>query len=362
MRQIHHSLVCLPRVPPLLIEFHSQTTTLHSICIAQDEAPCVGDFCGPRPLAAAQGSISDRSGIIGSPPFYLGVHARLQGHLRRHVFQQILVHRRTGHVPIARDKPDGKRNVPVPRVGAQRRSYHSQRVRGDDSQGLCRSRALPYLHPAVDEEVHAAAHCQSLRGLVEYESIAIVRAAVSIAAQTHLPSSSKSFGGVHDSPHHPRYAITLVFTLDVPSVIGISTHPTRPRGPHCQNRVGLVIARSRQGRGHSYRSCKIQDVRFRFARRVVTHPYCNSRYSPRIVVLMTIPTIVYSPPSPLSQVAHQIFKDLSIPYPARALGVDDMECRWRRTLFCFISHWASLHTHVVSIAAYKPFFVGICTS
>ena len=351
MRAFYHAPLCVPGVPPFLVQLDSQATPFHSVRPAQDQAPCFSDIRRSRPFAASEGSFSDRSGIFGSPVICIGLYARLQGHLRRHLLQQILVHRRSRDVPTSGDQPDGKGDVPVPRVGAQRRSRHAQGIRGHDSQGLCRSRSIPYIYSTIDEEVDAATHRQPLRSPVACESVAVVRAAVSFATQTGTPSP-KSHRGVYDTPYHPRYAITLVFT-DILSVVGVSTHPTRHRGPHRQDRVGVVVARSRESRGHSHRSIKIKDVCLRFALRVVMQPYCSLLYSPRTVVLKTT-LIVYSPPwyprSLTDYLRTYLYPTLIVPWGGRhgvPLATD---------LLCFISHWASSHIHVVSIAAYKLFF------
>lgn len=46
--------------------------------------------------------------------------ARLQGHLRRHLQQQIMGRRRIGHVHAPQDQPDGTRDAWIPWVGLQR--------------------------------------------------------------------------------------------------------------------------------------------------------------------------------------------------------------------------------------------------
>jgi hypothetical protein len=75
------------------------------------------------------------------------------------------------------------------------------------------SRFLPYIHPTINEEVDAATHCQPLCS-IEYESVAVVQAAV--------------------SPLHGIYD-----TLPPDRVV-----------------IAVVIARSCDSRGHSYRSIK----------------------------------------------------------------------------------------------------------
>lgn len=329
MRTFHHTPVCLPRVSPILIQLDGQITSFHSVCAPQDETPLVCHLCRTSPAPATQSAFSDGSGVVGSPSFHISVHARLKGHLRRHLLQQVVVHRRSGHVPVAGDQPDGAGDVSVPRVGTKRRSQHAPGIRGDDTQGFRRCRSLPYLHPPIDKEVDAATHRQPLRGTISDKSVTFIWTTVSVATQVSIPSP-QPFHSVHHSPHHPRYAVRVIYTIDIPSVVGVATHPTRNRRLHRQDRVGVVVARSRKGGCYNCRSLKKQDVRCCFSFCVVIQPYCSSLYSPRTVVLKTIPTIVYSPPTQLSPVARRIFKDLSIPYPGHALGWATWS-RWRRT-------------------------------
>ena len=112
MRAFYHAPLCVPRVLPFLVQLDSQTTPFHSVRFAQDEAPSLSRLCHSHPLTAAQ--------IFGSLAVCIGLHARLQGHLRRHLLQQIVVHRRSRDVPALGDQPDGKGDMSVPRVGAQR--------------------------------------------------------------------------------------------------------------------------------------------------------------------------------------------------------------------------------------------------
>ena len=357
MCTVYHTSLCLPRVSPIIFELDSQATPLHSLCVAQDQTPLVRHVRRTRAPAEAKGAFSDCSGILGSSSVHLRLHACVQGHLRRHLLQQVLVHRRAGNVPTTRDQPDGERDVPVPRVGAQRRSRHVTGVRRDDPQGFRRSRALSYVYPPVDQEDDALTHCQSLRSAVKYKSVAVVWAAISIATQICIPPSPKSCR-LHYSPHYPRHTLFFVLSLDVPSVVSLPTHPSRRRGLYCQDRIGVVVARSPKGRSHSGRSLQNQDVRIRFAGCVVIQFYCSSRYSPRPVVLKTMP-IVYSPPTQLQlvQVAYHIFKDIYIPSLDDALGW----ATWRAVgdglrLLHLASLGSSLHFHVVSIVAAYNFF------
>ena len=53
-----------------------------------DQAPFIRHVRLPRTLAEAKGTFSDRSGILGSPSVHLHLHARIKGHMRRHLLQQ----------------------------------------------------------------------------------------------------------------------------------------------------------------------------------------------------------------------------------------------------------------------------------
>ena len=356
MWQVHHPSFCLPRVPPVIVQFDDQTTTFHSLCTPQDQAPSLSHVRRTRPLAATEGAIPDCSGIVRSPPLYIGLHARIQGHLRRHVLQQIVVYRCPRHVPVAGDQPDGAGDVPVPRVGAKRRPRHSPRVRRNDPKRLRWLGSLPYVYPPLDKEVDAATHCKSFCGVVNGNfALTVLWTTVSISPKARYPRSPQPFGGLYDSPYDPRHSLTVLFPFDVTSVVSLSFHSFGDRRSYRQNRLCFVVPGSLKSRGYCYRSFKNKDVCLCLARSLVIVSYCSSYYSLRTIVLKTI-LIVYSPALLLFQVAHRIFKDLSIPCPLSSLAVGDMEYRWRRTL-CFISHWAILlHTHVVSIAAYNFFF------
>jgi len=57
--------------------------------------------------------------VIGPSSLRIRVHVGQQGHLRRDLFEQIVVDRRPGDVPTQGDKSDGERDVPVSRVGIE---------------------------------------------------------------------------------------------------------------------------------------------------------------------------------------------------------------------------------------------------
>jgi hypothetical protein len=82
MRVFHHGPLCMPIVPPFLVQLDGPITAFHSACLAQDQASLLGDLCCPCPFSVPQGSFSDRSGIFGTFLVCIGLHPRLQGHLR----------------------------------------------------------------------------------------------------------------------------------------------------------------------------------------------------------------------------------------------------------------------------------------
>ena len=95
MRALYHPSLCLSGV-----SFVVSKLSFHSVCVAQDKAPLVRNVRGSRSATATQGMISDCSGIVGSSAVHLGLHARVEGHMRRYILEQVVVHRHAGYVPL----------------------------------------------------------------------------------------------------------------------------------------------------------------------------------------------------------------------------------------------------------------------
>ena len=95
---------------------------------------------------------------------------------------------------------------------------------------------LPYIHPAIDEEVDATTHCQSLHS----RQIWICHCRTGSGIFCH----PNQYSPLPKTPPwyiwHPWYSITIIFP-DIPSIIGISVHPTWNQGLHCQDHVSIVI-------------------------------------------------------------------------------------------------------------------------
>jgi hypothetical protein len=68
-------------------------------------------------LAEAEDPAHCRSRFFQTPPLHIRLYNRFQGHLRQHLLQQVLVHRRAVHVHPSGDQPDGTRDVFTPQNG-----------------------------------------------------------------------------------------------------------------------------------------------------------------------------------------------------------------------------------------------------
>jgi len=86
-RFFSHLFACpdVPQAPPPSAPFH---------CVrAPSYAPShVRHLCRVVPPTTPEGSLLRRKGLVWSPPFHLRVYDRLQDYLRRHLFQQVVVH------------------------------------------------------------------------------------------------------------------------------------------------------------------------------------------------------------------------------------------------------------------------------
>jgi hypothetical protein len=52
-------------------------------------------------------------------PSRLFIHAGVQGHLRRHILKQVVVHCRSGYVPTMQDQSNGEGGVPISGVDVE---------------------------------------------------------------------------------------------------------------------------------------------------------------------------------------------------------------------------------------------------
>ena len=65
-------------------------------------------------------------------------------------------------------------------------------------------------HPSINKEDNAPTHCQSLLSTIKYKFI---------TTQTHISHSSKPYYHLHDFSHYPRHVLTLILSLNIPSII-----------------------------------------------------------------------------------------------------------------------------------------------
>ena len=76
-------------------------------------------------LARLKSPVPCRAGLVGAATIYFGVHDRVEGDLRRHLLEQVLVDRRLGYVRPVGDQPDRAQDVLVPGVTAQHRAQRA---------------------------------------------------------------------------------------------------------------------------------------------------------------------------------------------------------------------------------------------
>ena len=114
---------------PLILGLKYQTPAFHRLCSALDETTLIHDLCIAGLTATTEGSRPYGLRFLGPSTVYICFHDRIKGHLRRHLFEQVVEHSRAGDVSAARDQSDGARDVSIPRLGAQRRTVDVERVR-----------------------------------------------------------------------------------------------------------------------------------------------------------------------------------------------------------------------------------------
>ena len=216
-------LFACPRYPP---SSSNSTVKLlhHSACLAQDQAPLLVYLCRPCPFSAPQGSVSDRSGIFETSLVCIGLHARLQGH--RFISDGTYSNKLWS--TVAQGMFQLREINQMEREMCQYleyRSRHAQGVRRHNPQGLCRSRSHP-TRTATDEEADAATTANPFAAPPYTSPSPSYRQRYPSPPKPLLPSQ-KLIHGVHDTSH--RYAITFMYTLDIPSIVGVPTYPTRDR-------------------------------------------------------------------------------------------------------------------------------------
>jgi hypothetical protein len=84
---LHNPSLRMSGIYPYIIRLEYKTPTLHCLRSAPDETTLLRDFRFTRLTATTESSIPHGSRFLGPSTIYLCVHDRLQGHLRRHIFE-----------------------------------------------------------------------------------------------------------------------------------------------------------------------------------------------------------------------------------------------------------------------------------
>ena len=301
MRQIRHPPLRLPRVAPVLLWVDSEVALFYRLRPPSDETTPFGHVCGTCPSSTTQGPFPHRTGIIGPPSLRIRVHVGQQGHLRRYLFEQIVVDRRPGDVPAQGDKSDGERDVPVSRVGIERGSGDVEGIRSHGTQGFCGPRPLSNLYSSADEEVDSTALSHTVRRPRLWPHPVAVQRATVLSPQCTVRALTALIQLA------PRDSLPLVFYI-VTRLICVTPHPNRHRGSLRQDRVRFLIAGVHEAiRTRSRSTNQKQDVRLRLPGGVVilyiytSHLSVASRAG---FLLDERSPISYTAPSPSWPVAH----------------------------------------------------------
>jgi len=146
MSKVHNQSVLMSRPSSADCRVqHTDTGPLYRICSPSDKATRLRNIHRFISSVSPQISISRCAWIVGPPLVYFSFHDRKQGCLRRHLFQQELDCCRPGHVFSAGNKSDGKGDVWLSRVDAQRRPRRAYGVRDSRPQRLRTKRNLSAL-------------------------------------------------------------------------------------------------------------------------------------------------------------------------------------------------------------------------
>ena len=101
----------MSRVPSYILGLKYQTPAFHRLRSAPDETTLIRDFRIAGLAASTEGSLPYGWRFLGASTVYICFHDRIKGHLRRHLFEQVVEHSRAGDVSVARDQSDGARDV-----------------------------------------------------------------------------------------------------------------------------------------------------------------------------------------------------------------------------------------------------------
>ena len=93
---LHHSPLRMSRVPSYVLGLKYQTPAFHRLRSASDETTLIRDFRIAGLAATTEGPLPDGSRFLRPSTVYICFHDRIEGHLRRHLFEQIVEHSRAG--------------------------------------------------------------------------------------------------------------------------------------------------------------------------------------------------------------------------------------------------------------------------
>ena len=320
MREVRHPPIRLPGVAALIVWFDGEASLFYRVCPPPDEVTSFGYIRRPRPPSTIEGAFPHRTGIFGTSFIRIRVHVSQQGHMRRHLFEQVVVDRRAGDVPVERNKPDGARDVPVFGVGIECGSGDVEGVRRDGTQGFCGPRPISHLYPSADEEVDSTALNHSLRRHpLRDQPVAVQRATVPVPPKDALPPAL--YAALQFTPGNP---LADVFNV-VSRVLCVSPHTSRHRGSFGEDRVGLVVAGVFEGaRARPCSTHKKQDVRLRLAGGVVILyllTYLSDALRPGLLLdeRCQLSYTTPSPTSPVTCVGYLMDKNYYV-YPLRCVS------------------------------------------
>jgi hypothetical protein len=124
-REVHNPSLRMSRVPTYIFGLKYQAPSLYCLRFAPDEATPICYFRISSLTPMTESSFPYGSRILGPSTIHLRLHDRLQGHLRRHVFEQVVEYSWAGDVSVAGNQPDGEGDVSIPRLGAQHQAIYA---------------------------------------------------------------------------------------------------------------------------------------------------------------------------------------------------------------------------------------------
>ena len=285
----------MSRVTPDILGLNNQTPKFYRLRPPSNEAPQLRHFRCLGSLATAQSPLPYRPRLLRTSSLYLCLHDRLKGHLRRHLFEQIVEHSRAGDVPAEGDKPDGAGNVPVLGLGVERRAIHPEGVRGHGQEGLRWPRTIPDIRPPDNIQIgrHLDQPLPRHRSKHKYESYPILRPPPGVTAEIHTPApfhTQQPSKRVHLAAHHTGHARTVLFRRHVACLIRLSPdahgYDRRQRQDRLARYVSGLVDSEPGGPG--FRNNETENVRIRPAVNVVVASSHSLFFFPPLVIICLI--------------------------------------------------------------------------